>query len=144
MQKRAWPQRAGDKGNCYSNIMTGEADNPGHNFRMRQGGLSPDPSLPPSQLKFNFYKNLMKPKISLHNSSNQINRSVYSCISMPLWYYMAHFPLSFSLDFGELAPTLPPPPGFCKLTPLLRSVFEDRNNLREARPEASKQNRMYI
>ena len=56
------------------------------------GNFPPRPQFAPSpQLKFNFFRNLVKSKISLHNSSIHRNWSVFFTIFLPLWYYLAHF-----------------------------------------------------
>jgi len=52
-------------------------------------------------LKLSFSQNLIKSKISLHNSSIHRNRSVFFVISLPLLYYMAHF-LFFRIFFTRL------------------------------------------
>ena len=52
----------------------------------------PDPSLPPLPAEILFStKNLVITKICLYNSSIKRNRSVFFSISLPLWYFMAHF-----------------------------------------------------
>ena len=69
------------------------------------------------QTKFCFFKNLVKTKLSLHNSSIHRNVSVFLvhfCRYGILWL-TCQFSASFTLDLGNLAPT-PPSPGFDKNT----------------------------
>ena len=81
------------------------------------GRRSGVPQTPTPPLKFS-----VKTKIGLRNSSTHRNSSVIFSISLPLWYYMAHFfRFSFSLDLRKSAPTFFPPPNhnFDKITPLV-------------------------
>ena len=110
----------------------------------RRATANPRPRFASPLLKFSSFKNLVKTKISLHNSRINRNRSVFFCVIFTCillksiiivqCYVVAYlygtkwlifqFLLSFSLDMGKLAPTLPPhPKNFDEITPLLVSLI---------------------
>ena len=82
---------------------------------MGQGGLTlPELGSTFPQLKFSFFKNIVKTKTSLDNLSIHRKGSNLFCISLPLWYYMPHFSIYtviFAL-FGKIGLNFALPPGF--------------------------------
>ena len=66
--------------------------NRGRNLLWGRWAAAPGPPFtpPPPRLKFFIFKNLVKTKIGLHNSSIHRNRSVLISTPFLLWYYMAH------------------------------------------------------